>query len=136
MYNGYTELERLDYSEYLNWQKFDTPQDTPDRGKSQYEKGLAYGREAEFITLSYKGVWGCVKGNSTVTSYEGIGYHSNTKELLRGFIDSGAVIVVYRWYADSPITCKIISGSPTPELRAYLTELGGYLDVIPVQEAK
>ena len=132
MYNGYTQLESLDYSAYLNWQSFETAYDTPERAKDQYEKGLAIGKEARFITLSYKGVWGYVRGNSTCSSYEGIGYHANTKDLLHGFLDSGAVVIVYRWYSNSPITCRIIAGNPSPELVSYLTELGGYLDVIPV----
>jgi hypothetical protein len=122
MYNGYTELESLDYSAYLDWQSFETAYDTPERAKVQYEKGLAIGKESRFITLSYKGVWGYVSDKGTTTSYEGIGYHANTKDLLHGLLDSGAVVLVYRWYKDSPITCKVISGNPSPELLEYLSD--------------
>lgn len=121
MYNGYSELEKLTPADYLNWEAFDTPYDTPARAIAQYQEGLAVGLKAEFITLSYKGVWGYHgKQGETCTSYEGIGYHANTKDLLHGFIDSGCPIVVYRWYPDSPITHKVISGEVTERITQYL----------------
>jgi len=37
-----------------------------------------------------------MKDGSSMTSYEKIGYHANTADLLRGFIDSAVPIKVYR----------------------------------------
>ena len=74
--------------------------------QAQYGKGLEEGRRAlaagGYLTIGERGTWGAVlpnpdSGHATiVTSYEGIGYHRATRSLLRGFLDSGAPIVVYR----------------------------------------
>jgi hypothetical protein len=96
MYKGYDELERLKPEEYLNWRNFDTPFDTINGGVDSYWRGIKQGRETPVITIAINGTWGATGNNTSITSYEGIGYHANTSSLLRGFLDSGARIEVYR----------------------------------------
>jgi hypothetical protein len=101
---SYSELERLPAEAYLNPDNFRTEYDGRVLGKAeeQYQAGLEYGRNATRISLSYKGVWGAsMKNGAMVSSYEGIGYHAETAALLKGFLDSGCAIVVYR-SSDSP----------------------------------
>ena len=64
----------------------------------QYEQGLAIGKRSQYVTIACNGTWGAqgLDGSSTC-SYEGIGYHAGTADLLQGFIDSGVPIVVYRY---------------------------------------
>jgi hypothetical protein len=67
-------------------------------GQKQYEKGLQYGRDAVKVTIGVNSVWGAtMKDGGHVGSYEKIGYHACTADLLQGFIDSGVPIYVYRW---------------------------------------
>jgi len=88
----YAELSELAPEEYLNWQQFGS------WSEEQYQKGLRIGRESTRVSLSVKGVWGSNgKDGSSCSSYEGIGYHAGTGALMKGFIDSGVPIVVYRW---------------------------------------
>ena len=100
MYNGYYELEQLPAEAYLEWKNFKTSVDNLPcnikKAKEQYTKGLKIGREYDEITLSVRGIWGAHKENSSCQSYEGIGYHANTQWLLKGFLDSGCPIAVYR----------------------------------------
>jgi hypothetical protein len=106
MYNGYTELTELAPEEYLNWQSFDTEGDSypgnVQRGyaEEQYQKGLEIGRKNDVVFICGNGTWGAERNapgqNSYTTSYEGIGYHACTKDLLHGFLDSGAPVLVYR----------------------------------------
>jgi hypothetical protein len=66
--------------------------------KEQYEKGLKIGAESLSVSIACNSTWGARGKNGGVTSsYEGIGYHAATGWLLKGFIDSGVPIVVYRF---------------------------------------
>ena len=66
--------------------------------KAQYAKGIETGKAAKTIFIGADGTWGAtMKDGSSLTSYEGIGYHANTADLLKGFLDSGAEVVVYRY---------------------------------------
>ncbi len=106
---SYTELEALEPEAYLNPDNFKTGWDNnnPARQKQQYDKGLEVGAESEVVFISCNGTWGARgKDNSHTTSYEGIGYHSNTDALLRGFLDSGCKIVVYRYNKRGPTVIK------------------------------
>jgi len=109
MFKGYAELTALDPHEYLNWQQFETVADSfPENIKrnlaaEQYRRGLDMGKVSTQVHISSNGVWGATQpskygdGVCSVQSYEGIGYHACTKDLLHGFIDSGVEIVVYRY---------------------------------------
>ena len=67
-----------------------------DYAEKQYNKGLLYGNEAEYVYITPTGTW-AVKtvDGGFISSYEVLGYHRSTRELLKGFIDSGAKIVSY-----------------------------------------
>lgn len=87
---------------FLTPENFYTPFDIPgfitEYDRKQYEKGMKYGLESNYITISVSNVWECsLKNGGSVSSYETIGYHSGTHALLRGFIDSGCSIKVYRY---------------------------------------
>lgn len=86
-------------SDYLNPELFITGYDllNKHRPASQYKTGLTIGLEAKTIGISANGCWfAAMKDNSLMTSYEVIGYHANTCELLKGFLDSGCRFIVYR----------------------------------------
>lgn len=100
---NYTELSQLKPTEFLNWKQFETSFDamnniSEDRDNKQYDHGLEIGNEFDYVTISRTSVWsaGMNAGGKSVTSYEGIGYHANTTMLMKGFIDSGCDIYVYR----------------------------------------
>lgn len=93
------ELSNMSAESFLNPDNFRTFFDSTSLkyGAEQYAKGLEYGSVAEVVHISVRNVWSVVKKDGgNIQSYETIGYHSQTAELLRGFIDSGATIVVWR----------------------------------------
>lgn len=106
-FDGYSELTELAPDEYLNWSQFETEADKyPENVKrnyaqQQYNKGLEIGRSNDEVFICANGTWGAVRDRPNnhcyTTSYEGIGYHACTADLLHGFIDSGAPLVVYRY---------------------------------------
>src|SRR3954469_837307 len=96
------ELNELPADAYLNPENFRTPHwpNRPLHALEQYNTGLEYGKKFD-IHIGYEGAWGGVNGSvlgshTTLTTYEVIVYHSDTDELLRGLLDSGARITVYR----------------------------------------
>lgn len=96
----YKELSALPPEAYLDPENFRTENDhlPPSKyAKEQHEKGLLTGLRSRQISIAINSVWGAIglDGSST-SSYEGIGYHSRTAELLQGFLDSGCRIVVHR----------------------------------------
>jgi len=114
MFQGYHELEKLDAMEYLNWQQFATPFDSlpshvaDKTAERQYQAGLDIGHNATEIHLSYRGVWSSRnKSGSSTGSYEGIGYHAWTCELLHGFLDSGTPIIVHRYNDGKIVSTQI-----------------------------
>jgi hypothetical protein len=67
------------------------------RREEQYRKGLAMSEQAHTISISYSDSWSAtMKDGGSQTAYERIGYHACTADLLRGFLDGPAQIVVYR----------------------------------------
>ncbi|RPJ40128.1 MAG: hypothetical protein EHM35_00550 [Planctomycetaceae bacterium] len=113
-YSGYAELRALSPETYLAWEQFDTPFDgyTPnvvrDLASEQYTKGLRYGQDATMIHIAVNGTWSTeTKTGGCLSSCEGIGYHACTKDLLRGFLDSGTPITVHRWNG-SEVTHSLI----------------------------
>lgn len=95
----YEKLARLPADAYLNPDNFvDEVWDARSgRNAAQYSEGLSVGEDAEEITIAVNSVWGAkMLDGGVLTSYEGIGYHSCTAALLRGFLASPARVVVYR----------------------------------------
>lgn len=100
-YNGYKELNELKPEAFLDWEAFDTAYEALGVAKGydqeQYRKGLAIAQESRYVFISSNGTWGAGgKNGGQTTSSEGIGYHSCTKWLLKGFLDADVPIVVYR----------------------------------------
>lgn len=117
---GYTELNALAPEEFLNWEQFTTPFDNANNHayrKDQYQKGLEIGARSLYVSISCGSTWGASgKDGSSTSSYCGIGYHAGTADLLRGFLDSGVPIKVYR-YDNLPEGVWIVGApdqAPTP----------------------
>jgi hypothetical protein len=85
---------------FLNPELFRTPSDNPVYGEEQFREGKATADAWEVVSIGISGVWGASREGSSLTSYERIGYHANTADLLRGFLAGSARVVVYRWSAD------------------------------------
>lgn len=99
MGKSYEELSKLKAEDYLNPNNFKTEFDriNPRRSQEQYETGLRWSNSAEEIHLNFQGIWSAkMKDGSFITSYEGIGYHGNTAELLKGFLEGIAPLIVHR----------------------------------------
>lgn len=106
----YFELEALKAEDYLNPDLFVTNFDSQpvtsvnmtkeQFAEKQYQDGIKIGKEYGEILINDRSVWSAISihGGGVLSSSEGIGYHRNTKELLKGFIDSGAKIKVARFY--------------------------------------
>jgi len=124
-YKSYGVLNLLPPEAFLLWEDFRTDFDVPgdEISQRQYAKGLEIGRKSKMcgprlmgekgqgsVYIRSNGTWAAdippTMPNGTMagfcSSYEGIGYHRATADLLHGFLDSGARVVVSRWY---PGTC-------------------------------
>jgi hypothetical protein len=81
----------------------------------QYAQGRQVGRNAFEITIACNGTWGSVNKDGSVTnSYERIGYHGRTSDLLQGFLDSGTPIHVYRY---SQVGCVVINDPDSTDIK-------------------
>lgn len=110
----YVQIQALPPEAYLDHRNFVTALDAapgPEYAERQYQHGLNYGKDGGTLAISARGVWSARTPNGHVQSYEGIGYHSCTAELLRGFLDSGCPILVYRWGESGAMTEHWIRGS-------------------------
>ncbi len=93
-------------TDFLNPNNFRTSFDTPGSDASQYAKGLETARNAKSISIGVNGVWGArMLDGASLVSYERIGYHRSTAALLRGFLDSGVLMTVYR-QGQEPVKIK------------------------------
>lgn len=109
----YKDLEKKKPEDYLNPENFCTSFDKDDDyAIEQYKNGLSIGSKMGYIFINDRSVWSA--GNSSVSgvisSSEGIGYHKNTKYLLKGFIDSGATINVSRYVNKKFVSTVIQNG--------------------------
>jgi hypothetical protein len=103
-YANYNELRALPAEAYLDWEQFDTVFDqfpenvAKNLAESKYEYGLKIASEYDTIYIAMNSVWSASGGpnGGALTSSEGIGYHACTKDLLHGFLDGEAKVVVYR----------------------------------------
>lgn len=99
MSKPYNILNAMPADAFLAPDNFVTDWDTinPHRANEQYESGLKVGKDAKAVCICANGTWAAdMRDGSSLTSYEGIGYHAHTSSLLKGFLDSGAKIIVYR----------------------------------------
>jgi hypothetical protein len=99
----YTEIENLAAEAFLNPDNFVTAYDKmhdAEKRQAKYNKGLEYSNTHARITINYKGVWSASNPGSLTSSCEGIGYHAITCELLLGFLDGTAQIIIMRWIED------------------------------------
>ena len=73
------------------------PENKEDKDQ-QYKYGLKISNEAKTIYISDSCCWSAaMKDGSFLSAYERVGYHSCTSQLLQGFLDGSAEIVVSRW---------------------------------------
>ena len=106
-YKGYDVLNAMPADAFLNPDNFRTGFDTPALASEQYEKGKKIGTEYKEVHISASSTWGANKPNTALSSYEGIGYHAGTADLLKGFLDSGVAIFVHRWDGNKLTETKI-----------------------------
>lgn len=97
----YARLNAMPAESFLNPDNFKTETDhLPEKGyaEKQYQLGLRISNESKEVGVSANGTWWARgKNGSQTTSYEGIGYHSCTADLLRGLLAGEAKFIVYRW---------------------------------------
>lgn len=107
----YSELNKLPPEAFLNPEDFRTGYDSWETnalyGQKQYEKGLKVSNESARVGISESGTWWAAgKDGSFTSSYEGVGYHTATADLLRGLLEGSAAFYVYRWDGEkSTCTC-------------------------------
>jgi hypothetical protein len=98
---NYSTLNAMAAECFLKPELFKTDMDhLPEHGyaQSQYEKGLKISNASVEVGISANGTWWAHgKDGSYTSSYEGVGYHSCTNELLRGLLAGTARFIVYRW---------------------------------------
>lgn len=120
MSQTYAQLEARPASDYLNPDNFVTASDKfPENiarnlAQQQFETGKKYGDDAKEVHISVRSVWSAsLKNGGHVSSYEGIGYHAGTADLLRGFLASSAKVIVHR-RCDDGLTETVIKEAETP----------------------
>lgn len=106
-------------TDYLLIDNFVTAEDnrtlreiTPEQAAlAAYERGLQMGKTYRCILINARSVWigyGLCKNicdsierlKENYHSNEVIGFHKNSKELLKGFLESGAMIIIERYTED------------------------------------
>jgi hypothetical protein len=97
-------MDGTDVSKTIRWEDYVThydslPQNAP-RHAEQYETGRRMAREGQTIFIAVNSVWSSQKPGCFTSSYEKLGYHSCTADLIRGWVDGGATIIDYRDAAD------------------------------------
>jgi hypothetical protein len=64
----------------------------------QYAEGVRVSNASVRVGVTANGTWYAEgKDGSFTSSYEGVGYHACTADLLRGFLDGNAEFVVHRY---------------------------------------
>ncbi|MEU8948808.1 hypothetical protein [Streptomyces sp. NPDC048489] len=112
----YSELNALPPEAFLKPENFVTEYDQrdPKRAEEQYREGLRLSAAYDRIVIRAGGTWAAECGplhaeanvymGKCAYSYEGIGYHGNTADLLRGFLDGPAPVDVERRQEDYSVT--------------------------------
>ena len=95
---SYTELNARPASDFLNPGLFRTDFDTDvDRRELRYGDELAKCKEYRAFHIGVNGTWSATTHcGGSVSSYEGIGYHAYTADLLRAVLDSDCAFIVHR----------------------------------------
>jgi hypothetical protein len=97
---SYSVLNALPAKAFLNPEDFRTSYDASHTTykAEQYAHGLAVSNASLRVGVTAGGTWFAEgKDGSFTSSYEGVGYHACTADLLRGFLDGSAEVVVYRY---------------------------------------
>ena len=82
---------------FLDPSLFKTDFDTKENVQNQYRLGFSLGNRSKTIYISVNSTWSAdLEDGGHIVSYERIGYHCCTKDLLQGFLDSNCEIIVYR----------------------------------------
>lgn len=70
---------------------------SPDQANDAYSRGRADGPTFLEVTIAVNNVWGAdCRDGGTLSSYERIGYHAGSVDFIRGVLDSGCPVRVYR----------------------------------------
>lgn len=96
----YAHLRALPPAAYLRPENFITewPADKdPAKCERRYQEGLALGPRVRCFNVCANGTWSAdMLDGGYMSSYEGIGYHACSAAFLRGILDSGAAVRIYR----------------------------------------
>lgn len=93
----YSELNLLPADAFLHPENFNTGLESAELSAKQYRAGRDAYNKYTRVTIGAGGCWSAKGINGSFTSsYEGIGYHSGTGDLLKGFLDSGIPVYVVR----------------------------------------
>jgi hypothetical protein len=83
--------------DFRNADNFRTGYDTDAGSKDAYAKGRRIGMQSKSVTIALNDTWSADgKTGGILTSYQRLGYHADTAALLRGLLDSGVMLAVYR----------------------------------------
>lgn len=65
--------------------------------EEQYQAGLKLAQQGAEIHIAINGVWSArMPDGAHISSYEKLGYHGRTSNLVQGWIDGGATIIDHR----------------------------------------
>ena len=109
------ELSALPAEAYLDPSRFRTPYDGEGADEEQYAKGLKIATEFAEVHIAVNSVWSASKRtdaqSSNMQSFETIGYHAGTSDLLRGFLAGTARVIVHRFTMDGLSKTTIKQGA-------------------------
>ena len=111
-----SELAALPADAYLNPATFRTAYDMEALAEKQYAEGLRIATEFHEVHIAVNSVWSACSRTDNIRascqSYETIGYHAGTADLLRGFLAGTARIVVHRYQGDELTRTVIKEATP------------------------
>lgn len=97
-------------TDYDNW-----PQNRQVK-QEQYERGQKYARECVYIAISVSGCWSARrKDGASVQSYEVIGRHAHTNQLVKAWLESGIPVRDHR-YRLGYYSCPCGNSAPVDRL--------------------
>jgi hypothetical protein len=111
MSTSYAILRALRPEAYLDPDRFITRYDRQHDGgpypADQYRHGRDVSAEALEVHITAAGTWGAkLPAGGYIIAAEGIGYHACTTDLLRGFLDGPAPVLVWRDGRPLPLMIK------------------------------
>jgi len=70
---------------------------SPDQADKAYQRGLQDGPTFRSVTIAVNNVWGAsCRDGGNLSSYEKVGYHAGSVDFIKGILDSGCPVRVYR----------------------------------------